>query len=127
MLKIHAIKESGMFQVRLLSEKGMELIRYDLIKDNLVKASNLQDKSSRYYFQEAKDRGIPVDKSFSIKISELDARDYDGFLSLEPHLGHFEGFDDLEGDGDIPEFGEKSDAGKFKLAVDSLRNILKEI
>jgi sugar phosphate isomerase/epimerase len=29
-------------------------------------------------------------------ISELDKRGYEGFLSLEPHLGHFEGFSDLE-------------------------------
>lgn len=60
-------------------------------------------------------------------IRELDKRGYEGFLSVEPHLGHFEGFDDLEGEGNIPEFKEKSDAGKFKLAVDSLRTILKEV
>jgi len=48
-------KELGIFQLRLLSSEGMELIRYDLTKDNrVVKAHILQDKSSRYYYQEAK-------------------------------------------------------------------------
>lgn len=54
-------------------------------------------------------------------------RGFEGFLSLEPHLGHFEGFDELETEAENLEFTEKSDAGKFKLATDSLRNILKEI
>jgi sugar phosphate isomerase/epimerase len=53
--------------------------------------------------------------------------DFEGFLSLEPHLGHFEGFDDLESEYENLKFTEKSDASKFKLAADSLRNILKEI
>lgn len=57
-------------------------------------------------------------------ITDLKKKGYEGFLSLEPHLGHFEGFDDLEGEGDIPEFTEKSGAGKYKLAAESLRNII---
>lgn len=60
-------------------------------------------------------------------ISALNKRGYQGFLSLEPHLGHFEGFDDLEAEGDVPEFKEKSDVGKFKLAADTLRKILEEV
>jgi len=59
-------------------------------------------------------------------ISKLYSRGYEGFLSLEPHLGHFEGFDELEGDNTL-EFVEKSDVGKFKLATDSLRNIISEV
>lgn len=60
-------------------------------------------------------------------IKALDQRDYEGFLSLEPHLGHFDGFDDLEGGDEMPEFEDQSDASKFKLAADSLRKILGEI
>ena len=59
-------------------------------------------------------------------ITALHSRGYEGFLSLEPHLGHFDGFDDLEGENSL-EFEEKSDVGKFKLAVDSLKNILSEV
>lgn len=60
-------------------------------------------------------------------ISELKDRDYVGFLSLEPHLGDFVGFKDLEGDGDIPEFKEVSDAGKFELSYTSLMTILNRL
>jgi sugar phosphate isomerase/epimerase len=60
-------------------------------------------------------------------IAEINQRGYQGFLSLEPHLGHFEGFDSLEGDGEIPEFKENSDVGKFILAADSLNKILVEV
>lgn len=60
-------------------------------------------------------------------IRELEDIGYEGFLSLEPHLGHFEGFDDLEGENKELIFEEKSDAGKFKLATDSLRNIITEV
>lgn len=59
-------------------------------------------------------------------ITKLYSRGYEGFLSLEPHLGHFEGFDELEGDNSL-DFVEKSDVGKFKLATDSLRNIISEV
>ena len=59
-------------------------------------------------------------------IEKLYKRGYEGFLSLEPHLGHFEGFDDLEGANAL-EFTEKSDAGKFKLAADSLKKIISEV
>lgn len=60
-------------------------------------------------------------------IGALYRNNYEGFLSLEPHLGHFIGFDALEDNGDVPEYEEESDAGKFKLAADSLRKILMEV
>lgn len=59
-------------------------------------------------------------------VAKLYKRGYEGFLSLEPHLGHFEGFDDLEGDNAL-EFDGESDAGKFKLAADSLKKIISEV
>ncbi len=59
-------------------------------------------------------------------LTKLYKRGYEGFLSLEPHLGHFEGFDDLEGDNDL-KFEEKSDVGKFELAANSLKKIIAEV
>lgn len=52
--------------------------------------------------------------------------DYDGFLSLEPHLGSFDGLGDLEV-GDEMLSLTKSDAGKFTLAYNSLKKILDDI
>ncbi len=60
-------------------------------------------------------------------IKELKDRSYKGFLSLEPHLGMFDGFAALEGEGVSPVFEEKSDAGKFKLAVSCLKSIIEEV
>ena len=53
--KTHIIKEFGMFQLRLLSNKGMELIRYDIDDNNkIIEIKKLQDKSNRYYYKDAK-------------------------------------------------------------------------
>lgn len=60
-------------------------------------------------------------------IKELHERTYEGFLSIEPHLGHFNGFDGLEDSGNIMLFEEKSDIGKFRLATESLKKIIKEV
>ncbi len=60
-------------------------------------------------------------------IEALVKRDYVGFLSLEPHLGDFVGFSDLEGDGDIPEFKESSDVSKFQLSHSSLMKIIQKV
>jgi len=57
-------------------------------------------------------------------IESLKNDGYDGFLSVEPHLGDFIGFNHLEG---TVEEKESSDVDKFKLAVDSLRMIIKEV
>lgn len=59
-------------------------------------------------------------------ISELKLREYKGFLSLEPHLGNFVGFSDLEGEQDH-EFEEASDSSKFELAYNSLLKIISEV
>lgn len=59
-------------------------------------------------------------------IGALKKRHYKGFLSIEPHLGDFVGFSDLEGEGDIAEFKEASDASKFELAYTSLVVILND-
>lgn len=59
-------------------------------------------------------------------LRELFRDGYDGFLSLEPHLGSFKGLENLEmGDlmSDLPEGGE----GTFTLAYNALKNILDRI
>ena len=59
-------------------------------------------------------------------LKNLKNRGYNGFLSLEPHLGNFSGLAELEKNDtykDLPKAGEKT----FALAVNSLKNILKEI
>lgn len=59
-------------------------------------------------------------------LKELFRDGYDGFLSLEPHLGSFKGLENLEmGDlmSDLPEGGE----GTFTLAYNALKNILDRI
>ncbi|MEA3289740.1 MAG: HAMP domain-containing sensor histidine kinase [Campylobacterota bacterium] len=54
-LESYFLKDIGIFQLRILSKEGMELVRYDLDQNNKIKkASNLQDKSNRYYYKEAK-------------------------------------------------------------------------
>lgn len=59
-------------------------------------------------------------------LQTLSDRDYEGFLSLEPHLGSFDGLGDLEV-GDEMLSLTKSDAGKFTLAYNSLKKILDDI
>ncbi|MEA3353682.1 MAG: HAMP domain-containing sensor histidine kinase [Campylobacterota bacterium] len=54
-LESYFLKDIGIFQLRILSKEGKELIRYDLDKNNkIIKTLNLQDKSNRYYYKEAK-------------------------------------------------------------------------
>ena len=53
-INFHFLKEMGMFKIRLLNNKGIELIRYDLKQSKVIKSSVLQDKSNRYYYKEAK-------------------------------------------------------------------------
>ncbi len=56
-------------------------------------------------------------------IAALQQKDYSGFLSLEPHLGSFKGFVDLEPSSPanhLPEGGPK----QFAIAVEALQRIL---
>ncbi len=56
-------------------------------------------------------------------LDALKKDNFNGFLSLEPHLGDFKGFADLEEDS-ANKFEEKSDEHKFELALSSLRALL---
>lgn len=59
-------------------------------------------------------------------ISELYKSDYEGFLSLEPHLGVFGGLAQLEKGDEMMELPE-SDAEKFTVAADALKKIISEV
>lgn len=57
-----------MFQLRYINAKGQEIIRFDRLKNNKIeKKVQLQDKSSRYYFQKTK--ALSAEKFY---VSDLD-------------------------------------------------------
>ena len=59
-------------------------------------------------------------------LKALNDSGWSGFLSLEPHLGSFTGFEALEGDSKTP-VKEHSSAEKFDMAHDALKEILERI
>lgn len=59
-------------------------------------------------------------------LQKLAQRGYEGFLSIEPHLGQFEGLKDLQFDTSVVN-EEKSGPATFKMAHDALVKILDEI
>ena len=59
-------------------------------------------------------------------LKSLKDRDYKGFLSLEPHLTNFVGLASLEEGKEKQEISTNTE-NKFKLAVKSLRDILKTL
>ena len=56
-------------------------------------------------------------------IQSLSDMNYEGFFSLEPHLGAFEGLSELEVGDEMLEL-DKSDAGKFTLAYEELMKLI---
>lgn len=75
------------------------------------------------------DRVVPAGEGYGCIeeiLRELKKNNYSGFLSLEPHLGSFEGLAELELDDkmlSLPKSGE----GTFTLAFDALNGILNKI
>lgn len=59
-------------------------------------------------------------------ISDLYADGYEGFLSLEPHLGSFNGLKNLENSDKMLNLA-KSTPDKFTLAYESLKKILEKV
>ncbi|MFW6007148.1 MAG: sugar phosphate isomerase/epimerase family protein [Halanaerobiales bacterium] len=59
-------------------------------------------------------------------LTDLYNKDFEGFLSLEPHLGSFEGLGNLERNSD---FADLPDGGprKFAIAAEALKDILNNI
>lgn len=61
-------------------------------------------------------------------LKELYQKGYDGFLSLEPHLGDFKGFSALEREENKLNYDADIDAvGRFAIAVNCLRDLLKKV
>lgn len=95
---------------------------FELLKNNIV-YMHIKDA----FFEDG--RIVPAgcgDGHVKEIISELAAKDYKGFLSLEPHLGVFGGLDKLELDDHMLEL-EKSDAGMFTIAYEALKKIIDEV
>lgn len=94
---------------------------YELLKDYIA-YMHIKDACL------ADDKVVPAGKgdgNISYILKELFAKGYDGFLSLEPHLGSFAGLAALELDDkmlDLPQGGE----GTFTLAYRALCEILAE-
>ena len=59
-------------------------------------------------------------------LKSLTENGYNGFLSLEPHLGSFSGFEALETDDKMTKL-EKSSEEKFVIAYDALKKVLERI
>jgi len=66
----------AIMQLRYIDEKGMEKIRFDRIKEKVLKIEKLQDKSSRYYFKDN------INKEEKISYSQLDLNIENGKLDV---------------------------------------------
>ncbi|MCT4544035.1 MAG: sugar phosphate isomerase/epimerase [Vallitalea sp.] len=92
----------------------------------------LKDEVVYFHIKDALSKGHKVvpaghgDGKILEILKEVKQAGYNGFLSLEPHLGNFKGFADLE-NGDVNEELEESGPGKFKIAVEALNDLLNEI
>ena len=95
---------------------------YELLKDYIA---YMHIKDARYVDNKVVPAGMG-DGNVSYVLKALFENGYDGYLSLEPHLGHFAGLAALELDDamlDLPEGGE----GTFTLAYRALCEILDEV
>jgi len=94
---------------------------WDMLKD-YVEYMHIKDASAEDF------KVVPPgdgDGNVEYVLKKAFAGGYQGFLSLEPHLGHFTGLDQLEKEiaKDLPEGGE----GTFTLAYRALNKILNKI
>ena len=60
-------------------------------------------------------------------LTDLDEKGFEGFLSLEPHLGSFAGLGELEKSDEFADLNEDSGPGKFAIAAEALKKIISEI
>lgn len=94
---------------------------YEMLKDYVV----------YMHIKDAVEDGAVVPAGYGIGhieeiITELHKRNYDGFLSLEPHLGVFAGLKDLELSDDMLSLSE-STPDKFTLAFKALGEIVDRV
>lgn len=95
---------------------------YELLKDYVV---YMHIKDAVYSDHHVEPAGYGDGKVKEI-LEELYKRGYEGFLSIEPHLGYFKGSKNLELDDKfmtLPEGGPKL----FAFAVEALKNIIFKI
>jgi sugar phosphate isomerase/epimerase len=95
---------------------------YDMLKDYVV---YMHIKDAVFSDHHVVPAGMGDGKVKEI-LQSLHNSGFEGFLSLEPHLAHFEGFGGLEKNSvgfDLPEGGARS----FALAVQGLKTVLNEI
>lgn len=92
---------------------------YELLKEHIV---YLHIKDALYSDHSVMPSGMGDGKIREI-LESLKGSGFEGFLSLEPHLGDFTGFQDLELDSDtkkMPDGGSK----QFAVAMEALKKIL---
>ena len=74
-----------------------------------------------------KDKNVKfLDLQYEIEPGTIKQDNYNGFLSLEPHLGNFQGLSQLELD-DVMENKEESNEKTFTIAYNALKGILERI
>ena len=101
-------------------------------EDVYPKAFNMLKEHIVYmHIKDALENGDVVPAGYGIGgveniISDLYASGYEGFLSLEPHLGSFNGLANLELDDKMLNLA-KSTPEKFTLAYESLKKILDKV
>lgn len=92
----------------------------------------LKDYTVYYHIKDARAKDGAVlpaglgDGRIGAMITDLKQANYQGFLSLEPHLGYFEGFSDLETETSQVDFVSKSGPDKFEIATAALRKLIEE-
>lgn len=96
---------------------------YELLKDYI---EYVHIKDARFSDGSVTPAGMG-DGEIRFLLSGLRERGFSGFLSIEPHLGDFTGFAELENGGRLDFLPGTPAAERFALACDSLRKILKEI
>lgn len=95
---------------------------YDILKDYIAYV-HIKDA------MKSDGRVVPAgsgDGNVEYVLGSLFGKGYDGFVSLEPHLGSFEGLADLELDDKMEKL-PKSGEGTFTLAHQALCEILKRV
>lgn len=95
---------------------------YEMLKDYI---EYMHIKDARYVDDVVVPAGMG-DGNVKAVLTNLKNDGFEGFVSLEPHLGHFDGLDDLELDADFSDM-EKAGPKTFAIAVTALKGILEEI
>lgn len=100
--------------------------------DTLQAYALLRDDVAYFHIKDALYEGHKVvpagygDGQVEVILREAKKRGFQGFLSLEPHLGNFKGFAELE-NSQVEEAMDESGPGKFGVAVTALKELLERV